>query len=158
MARNRYNAEEIIHKLRRLWLNDGSCIRVRPERANHVWSRDFVFDRTEDRRLIRLMVVIDEYTRQCLAIYAARRVRAKNTIDVFADLMTVHRIPDHIRSDNGPEMIAKKLRKLTLKFDQFLRAGQSDGQSWANHALPGCRGDACDVNLSESVRPCATFC
>ena len=95
----------------RLWLNDGSCIRLRPERANHVWSWDFVFERTEDGRVIKLMVVIDEVTRQCLAIYPARRIRAKDAIEVFADLMTEHGIPEHIRSDNGPEMIAKNLRR-----------------------------------------------
>ena len=98
-------------KRRRLWLNDGSCIRLRPERANHVWSWDFVFEHTEDGRPIKLMVVIDEYPRQCLAIYAARRIRAKDAIEVFADLMSVHGIPEHIRSDNGPEMIAKNLRR-----------------------------------------------
>jgi putative transposase len=98
-------------KRRRLWLNDGSCIRLRPERPNHVWSWDFVFDRTDDGRPIKLMVVIDEYTRQCLAIYAARRIRAKDAIDVFADLMEVHGIPEHIRADNGPEMVAKRLRQ-----------------------------------------------
>ena len=70
-----------------------------------------MFDRTEDGRPIKLMVVIDEVTRQCLAIYAARRIRAKDAIEVFADLMTEHGIPKHIRSDNGPEMIAKNLRR-----------------------------------------------
>lgn len=98
-------------KRRRLWLNDGSCIRLRPAHPNHVWSWDFVFDRTQDGRVIKLMVVIDEYTRQCLAIHAARRIRAKDAIEIFADLMTVHGIPEHIRSDNGPEMIAKNLRR-----------------------------------------------
>ena len=97
-------------KRSRLWLNDGSCMRLRPERANHVWSWDFVFDRTDDGRPIKLMVVIDEYSRQCLAIHIARRIRAKDAIDVFADLMEIHGIPEHIRADNGPEMVAKKLR------------------------------------------------
>jgi len=95
----------------RLWLHDGSCIRLRPERPNHVWSWDFVFDRTDDGRPIKLMVVIDEYTRQCLAIHVARRIRSKDAIDVFADLMEIHGIPEHIRADNGPEMIAKRLRR-----------------------------------------------
>jgi putative transposase len=98
-------------KRRRLWLNDGSCIRLRPERPNHVWSWDFVFDRTDDGRPIKLMVVIDEYTRQCLAIYVARRIRAIDALDVFAGLMETHGIPEHIRSDNGPEMVAKTLRR-----------------------------------------------
>ena len=94
----------------RLWLNDGSCIRLRPERKNHLWSWDFVFDRTDDGRAIKLMVVIDEFTRECLAIHVARRIRARDAIDVFADLMQMHGIPEHIRSDNGPEMVAKRLR------------------------------------------------
>jgi transposase InsO family protein len=85
-------------------------MRLRPERANHVWSWNFVFDRTDDGRPIKLMVVIDEYSRQCLAIHVARRIRAKEAIDVFADLMEIHGIPEHIRADNGPEMVAKKLR------------------------------------------------
>ena len=76
-----------------------------------MWSWDFVFEHTEDGRPIKLMVVIDEYPRQCLAIYAARRIRAKDAIEVFADLMSVHGIPEHIRSDNGPEMIATNLRR-----------------------------------------------
>ncbi len=82
-------------------------MRLRPERANHVWSWDFVFDRTDDGRPIKLMVVIDEYSRQCLAIHVARRIRAKEAIDVFADLMEIHGIPEHIGADNGPEMVAK---------------------------------------------------
>ncbi len=98
-------------KRSRLWLNDGSCIRLRPERPNHVWSWDFVFDRTDDGRTLKLMVVIDEYTRQCLAIHVARRIRARDAIDVFADLMETHGIPEHIRSDNGPEMVAHQLRQ-----------------------------------------------
>jgi len=98
-------------KRRRLWLNDGSCMRLRPERPNHVWSWDFVFDRTDDGLPIKLMVVIDEYTRQCLAIYVARSIRAIDALDVFAGLMETHGIPEHIRSDNGPEMVAKTLRR-----------------------------------------------
>ena len=95
----------------RLWLNDGSCIRLRPEHRNHVWSWDFVFIRTDDGRAVKLMVVIDEFTRECLAIYVARRIRARDAIEVFADLMEGHGIPRYIRSDNGPEMVAKKLRR-----------------------------------------------
>ncbi len=80
-------------KRSRLWLNEGSCIRLRPERSNPVWSWDFVFDRTDDGRSIKLMVVIDEYTHQCLAIHVARRIRARDAIDVFADLMETHGNP-----------------------------------------------------------------
>jgi transposase InsO family protein len=74
-------------KRSRLWLNADSRIRLRPDRHNHVWSWDFVFDRTDDGRTIKLMVVIDEHTRQCLASHVAWRIRAGDAIDVFADLM-----------------------------------------------------------------------
>jgi transposase InsO family protein len=94
--------------VRRYRIRLASC--VDRQQPDHVWSWDFVFDRTDDGRPIKLMVVIDEYTRQCLAIHAARRIRAKDAIDVFADLMEIHGIPEHIRADNGPEMIAKHLR------------------------------------------------
>jgi len=81
---------------------DGSCIRLRPERPNHVWWWDFVLECTDDGRPVKLMVVIDEYTRQCLAIQVTRRVRSLDAIEVFSDLIEVHGIPEHIRADNGP--------------------------------------------------------
>jgi putative transposase len=106
-------------------------MRLRPERPNHIWSWDFVFERTDDGRAVKRMVVMDEYTRQCLAIHVARRVRSRDAIDVFADLMEVHGIPEHIRADNGPEMIAKRLRRCgstktrarTRSFSTNLRSG-----------------------------------
>ena len=95
----------------RLWLNDGSCIRLRPAYRNHVWSWDFVFIRIEDGRAVKLMVVIDEFTRECLAIHVARRIRGGDALEVFAELMERHGVPQHIRSDNGPEMVSKVLRR-----------------------------------------------
>ena len=94
----------------RLWLNDGSCIRLRPERPNHVWSYDFVQDQTEDKRSFRMLTVIDEYTRRCLAIVVARRLRSDDVLHCLTDLMSEHGPPEHIRSDNGPEFVAKSLR------------------------------------------------
>jgi len=96
---------------RRLWFNDGSCIRLRPERANHVWAYDFVKAMTHDGRTLRLLVLIDEYTRECLAIRVARRLGSGEVIEVLAEVMLERGIPEHIRSDNGPEFIAKDLRK-----------------------------------------------
>jgi putative transposase len=95
----------------RLWLADGSCIRLRPTHRNHVWSWDFVMDRTTDGRPIKILTLIDEYTKESLAIHAARRIRANDVIDIFADVMIERGIPEHIRSDNGPEMVARKLRR-----------------------------------------------
>jgi len=94
----------------RLWLADGSCIRLRPLRRNHVWSWDFVMDRTDDGRPIKMLTLIDEYTKEALAIYPARRIRANDVIDSFADVMIERGVPEFIRSDNGPEMVAKTLR------------------------------------------------
>lgn len=95
----------------RRWLADGSCIQLRPERRNHVWSWDFVMDRTDDGRPIKILTLIDEFTRECLAIHVARRIRASDVIDIFADVMQTRGVPEHLRSDNGPEMIAKNLRR-----------------------------------------------
>ena len=95
----------------RLWLNDGSCIRLRPERANHVWSYDFVSAMTHDGRTLRMLTLIDEYTRECLAIRVARRLGRYEVIEALADVMLLKGVPEHIRSDNGPEFVAKDLRK-----------------------------------------------
>lgn len=95
---------------RRLWLNDGSCIRLRPERRNHVWSYDFVEAQTQDGRKVRLMTLIDEFTRECPAIRVARRINSLGVLETMADAMLVRGVPEHIRSDNGPEMTAKAVR------------------------------------------------
>jgi putative transposase len=94
----------------RLWLNDGSCIRLRPERPNHVWSYDFVQDRTQEGRPIRMLTVIDEFTRRCLAIVVARRLRSDDVLQCLTDLFVAHGPPEHIRSDNGPEFVACNVR------------------------------------------------
>jgi putative transposase len=95
----------------RLWLSDGSCIRLRPERPNHVWSYDFVEDRTHDGRKYRMLNVLDEFTRECLAIRVQRRLNATDVIDVLTDLFLLHGIPAYIRSDNGPEFVALGVRQ-----------------------------------------------
>jgi transposase InsO family protein len=95
----------------RLWLNDGSCVRLRPEHQNHIWSYDFVSTFTHDGRTVRMLNLIDEHTRECLAIHVRRRINSANLIEVLADAMIEHGIPEYIRSDNGPEFVAKELRK-----------------------------------------------
>jgi transposase InsO family protein len=84
----------------RLWLNDGSCIRLRPEYPNHVWSYDFVEDRTHNGRRFRMLNVIDEFTRECIAIRVSRKLKAVDVIDVLSDLFILRGVPGHIRSDN----------------------------------------------------------
>ena len=94
----------------RLWFNDGSCIRLRPEYPNHVWSYDFVADRTHEGKAYRMLCIIDEFTREALAIRVARRLRATDVIDALSDLFILRGVPAYIRSDNGPEFVAQALR------------------------------------------------
>ena len=86
----------------RLWLNDGSCIRLRPEYPGHVWSYDFVEGRTHDGRKFRILSIIDEASRECLALPVARRLRSEDVLAALAELFVTRGPPAHIRSDNGP--------------------------------------------------------
>jgi transposase InsO family protein len=97
-------------KKQRIWLNDGSCIRLRPEHENHVWSYDFIEDRTMDGRKIRFLNVIDEYTRECLVSVPRRSWRGNDVIEQLAEVMIFKGCPEYIRSDNGKEFVATKLR------------------------------------------------
>ena len=84
----------------RLWLNDGSCVRLRPAHKGHVWSYDFVQDRTHDGRVFRMLCVIDEFTRECLAIRVERKLNSRDVLDTLGELFVRHGAPEHIRSDN----------------------------------------------------------
>lgn len=95
----------------RLWLNDSSCVRLRPEYPNHVWSYDFVEDRTHNGRKFRMLNVIDEFTRECIAIRIDRKLKSTDVIDVLSDLFILKGVPGHVRSDNGPEFVAKAVRE-----------------------------------------------
>ena len=95
----------------RLWLNDGSCIRLRPEHKDHVWSYDFMIDRTANGRAFKILNIIDEFTRECLATLVARKITNREVIDIIFNLFIFRGIPEHIRSDNGPEFTATALRK-----------------------------------------------
>ena len=94
----------------RLWMNDGSCVRLRAKRPNHVWSYDFVHDRTHDGRAYRTLNIIDEYTREALMIRVDRKLNSTDVVDALTDLFILRGAPEYIRSDNGPEFIAKKVR------------------------------------------------
>jgi transposase InsO family protein len=98
-------------KRRRLWLSDGSCVRLRPAHPGHVWSYDFVKCRTSDGRAFRLLTVIDEFTRECLAIDVARRITAEDVLERLSELFARRGVPGHIRSDNGPEFAARAVRR-----------------------------------------------
>ncbi|MBS7668142.1 IS3 family transposase [Croceicoccus gelatinilyticus] len=94
----------------RLWFNDGSCVRLRPQYRGHVWSYDFVADRTHDGKAFRMLTVIDEHSRECLAIHVQRKLRSDDVLAVLTDLFQRHGPPDHIRSDNGAEFTANAVR------------------------------------------------
>ena len=95
----------------RLWLTDGSCIRLRPLYRHHVWAYDFVADRTHDGRPLKMLTVLDEYSRECLAIVVARRLRADDVLQTLSELFVEHGPPANLRSDNGPEFTAKVVRE-----------------------------------------------
>jgi putative transposase len=95
----------------RLWLNDGSCIRLRPAFRDHVWSYDLMAARTRDGRLLRLLTIIDEYTRECLAIDVARHLTSEDVMHRLTQLFADRGTPMHLRSDNGPEFIATAIRQ-----------------------------------------------
>ncbi len=118
-------------KKSRLWLNDGSCVRLRPERPNHVWSYDFVESRTHDGRKFCMLNLIDEFTRECLAIRIHRKLCSTDVIDVLSDLFVLRGLPDHIRSDNGPEFVAKAVREWIAAVDART-AYIEPGSPWEN--------------------------
>jgi len=97
-------------KRKRLWFNDGSCVRLRPQFRYHVWSYDFVATRTEEGRPLRILTLIDEYTRECLVLKVARRLRSQDILEQLGYLFIYRGLPGLIRSDNGPEFTAKAVR------------------------------------------------
>jgi putative transposase len=107
----------------RLWLNDGSCVRLRPEWPNHVWAYDFVEDRTHDGRKFRMLCVIDEFTREALAIRVKRRLNSIDVLETLADLMILRGLPAFVRSNHLAKMDCR--RRLS---DRLYRARQSVGE------------------------------
>ena len=101
----------------RLWLNDGSCVRLRPTHRDHVWAYDFVEDRTHDGRKLRMLVVMDEYTRECLAIDVGRKLNSENVLERLAYLFATRGVPEHIRSDNGSEFSVRGEAVLEMRVD-----------------------------------------
>jgi putative transposase len=134
----------------RLWLNDGSCIRLRPAHKDHVWSYDFVTARTADGRAFRMLTIIDEYTRECLAILVARKIKAQDVIDVLFELFIFRGIPKHIRSDNGPEFTAKAVRKWLERLGVktlFIEPGSP----WENGYIESFNGKLRDELLNREI-------
>ena len=134
----------------RLWLNDGSCVRLRPEYKDHVWSYDFVAARTADGRPLRILTILDEYTRNCLSIVAQRQIRSQDVINELTDLFLIRGIPEYIRSDNGPEFAAKAVR------DWLNRLGVKPlfielGSPWENGYIESFNGKLRDELLNREI-------
>jgi transposase InsO family protein len=118
-------------KRARLWLNDGSCIRLRPTHANHVWAYDFVMARTHNGKAFRMLTVIDEFTHECLAIEVKRKLNSTDVLDCLGRLFLTHGVPEHIRSDNGSEFTAKAVREW-LSAAQVRALFIEPGSPWEN--------------------------
>lgn len=134
----------------RLWLTDGSCIRLRPERPNHVWAYDFVEDRTHDGRRYRMLNIVDEFTREALAIRIDRRLRSTDVIDTLADLFILRGIPGHIRSDNGSEFIATAVRNWIAAVGAKT-AYIEKGSPWENGYIESFNGKLRDELLNGEI-------
>jgi putative transposase len=134
----------------RLWLNDGSCIRLRPEHNDHVWSYDFMIDRTTDGRAFKILNIIDEFTRECLAIMVARKITNREVIDILFNLFIFRGIPEHIRSDNGPEFTAKAVRKYLNKLG-VKTLYIEPGSPWENGYIESFNGKMRDELLDREI-------
>ena len=134
----------------RLWVTDGSCVRLRPQRRNHVWAYGFVALRTSDGRPVRLLTVVDEYTRECLAIQVGRSLRSSHVIECLGDIMVQRGVPDHVRSDNGPEFTAKAVR-LWLQGVGATNLFITPGSPWENGYVESFNGKLRDELLNREL-------
>ena len=137
-------------KRRRLWLNDSSCIRLRPQHKDHVWSYDIVEDKTYNGRRFRILNVIDEYTRECLLSYASRRITSNEVVEFLAKLFCQRWLPEYIRSDNGSEFTARKVRKFISSLGT-LPAFIEPGSPWENGYIESFNGKMRDELLNGEI-------
>ena len=134
----------------RPWLNDGSCVRLRPAYVNHVWSYDFMHARTSDGRPLKLLNILDEHSRECLSIDVARRLNSEDVLDRLWQLMCSRGVPDYIRSDNGPEFTANRVREWLERLGAktlFIEPGSP----WENGYLESFNGKLRDEFLNVEV-------
>lgn len=137
-------------KRARLWDQEHACIRLRPEHKDHVWSYDFMMDRTHNGRPFRTFNVIDEFTRECLAIKVARKLTSEDVENTLAELFKTRGVPKHVRSDNGSEFIASKLRMWFKKLELqplFI----TPGSPWENGYIESFNGKLRDELLEREI-------
>ena len=131
-------------------MTDGSCVRCRPAYRHHVWAYDFVTARTHDGRPLKLLTIVEEYSRECLAIVVARRLRSTNVLETLAELFVTHGLPVHIRSDNGPEFTATRIRQWLAALDVdtlFIEPGSP----WENGYVESFNGKLRDELLDREI-------
>ena len=134
----------------RLWLTDGSCIRLRPTHRSHVWAYDLMAARTHDGRPLRLLTVIDEFTRECLAIEVARHIRADDVRHCLTRLMVAHGVPAHLRADNGPEFTAQAVRAWLARVGAQTLVIEP-GSPWGNGYVESFNGKLRDELLDREI-------
>lgn len=134
----------------RLWLSDGSCVRLRPTHKDHVWAYDFVTGRTHDGRAFKMLTIVDEFTRECLAIDAARHLTSDDVLERLCWLMTTRGVPKHVRSDNGPEFTARAVREWLARVGvQTLFI--EPGSPWENGYVESFNGKLRDELLNREI-------
>jgi transposase InsO family protein len=134
----------------RLWLGDGSCVRRRAMYKDHVWSYDILMDRTRDGRPLRMLVIVDEYTRECLSIDVRRKLTSEHVLERLAELFVVRGTPKYIRSDNGPEFTARRVREWLEKVEVktlFIEPGSP----WENGYVESFQGKMRDELLNGEI-------
>ena len=134
----------------RLWLGDGTCIRRRAKHPSHVWSYDFVFDRTHDGRPLRMLTLVDEYTRECLAIDVARRLGSEDVLERLATCFVERGAPTYLRSDNGAEFTAEAVREWLARLGVQTLFIQP-GSPWENGYVESFNGKLRDECLNGEI-------
>lgn len=142
-------------KKRRLGSSENGIVLHRAERRNHVWSYDFVFDRTEDGRQLKFLAILDEYTRENLALEVDRSITGEDVVDTLEYLFLVHGEPDFIRSDNGPEFVSEVVRKW-LKDSGVRTLFIEPGSPWENAYLESFNSRLRDELLNQEIFTCLT--
>ena len=132
-------------KRRRLWLKDGSCIRLRPQHKDHVWSYDILEDKTYNGRKFRILNIIDEYSRECLLSFASRSITSIEVVEFLAELFCSRALPEYIRSDNGSEFTAKRVRKFISNLGTY-PAFIEPGSPWENSYIESFNGKMTAIN------------
>ena len=133
-----------------MWFNDGSCIRLKPLYKNHVWSYDFVFDRTSDGKVIKMLNVLDEYSRECLTIYVDRKLTSREVLYKLSELFIIYGVPDYIRSDNGSEFTAREIRKWLERLG-VKKLFIEPGSPWENGYIESFNGKLRDELLNGEI-------